>query len=492
MNQLAKLDFWTEAIYKQADGVYSKTVLETTDYVNKSSGGMLSTNIGFIVNYRGASTRQRGETLYLTGGKYYGGSYFINNPTTAKPVLTAQSLDIINGASYAGAELHQNSAGSRPYQTDNGFVFIIDSKKFQLKWTTDAGVVLYQDASPLTWDGGNALTSPENFVNIDALPEYSALKIKFFVINDGSNNNNLYIKFYGVQGIRNQLGWKKVALTSGATKPSFTYACFDSADGDGGNVSGYISNISLYGITSDQASTYAANIDGTPTNDMLPFQRYTPFLDLIPIFGTGWTGSDEPVAADDLSDGDLTTFATTEDKDAPIGFIASDGVTNVITNNEWFMVAAGGVGENFSSVGGPASGVLHDVFLATSGATIGTNSVYPLLTMGDLMGRTYAWTPGTLTQLPTIGIIRSGGSMAFSVANTEAEDIRFKFGVPVDGDNVNAFNYVQKDVTTGGNPFGETLATNNFDDGAGEFTDGTNTHTFTTAQPLIFTLERKS
>jgi hypothetical protein len=484
--QIAKLDFWNYNNYKTADTTL--TTAETSDYILKASGGMLQLNqLGLFirsVSGIGAFGNQRyyGDTCYLRGSRYYHNLVTFQS-TGSSPIPTIAGLSAINAAN--GFELHYNMDFSQTYNTTSAGFFIIDSKTFRWKWTTNEGLVLYQDATKLTFDNANSADYTTNYVDNDAAPNWFETRVRAFVINDGANNNTLYVQIKCNYAGSSVFGYKTIPLTAGETKPNFTGLRNDLSKNT--TFRGALSNYSLYTISSAEATTYAAAIS---TNTLAPFQRYAPMLDLVPIFGDEWETDDVATPWTALTDGDLTTAAYTEQKGKPIGFIASDGTQNTITSGEWYMVATGGVGLDFSTVGGQAVGTLHNVFLATAGATIGTDSVYQLLTFGDIYSRCYSWTPGTLTQLPTIGLIRNGGSMGFSVANTEAENITYYFGmfdnVAAGGANVSTYKYISTDILTSGNPFGETLASSEFSD-TGIF----NGHQFATWQPVIFALERK-
>jgi hypothetical protein len=474
--QIAKLDGWSYLAYRTTNATTSLTNLDTLSLIaeqtnNKINGLGGATVLTNIKATTAASPSVCGETVYRSGDSATDNrsAYYIAGD---RPFVTASGLADINAAK--GFELHACFYNLAPTDTNDvyAFTFVFNSVTYRLVWKYTTGQLLLRTNSSAT-----QLFTGDPTSSTFATALWTSIRFRAFVSGD-----RLYVQASG-SNTASAFGFVDLGEISGSfTAVGMPY--FSVGDG-----SSRYNNLSLYTISEAEATTYAAAIS---TNNLAPFQRYAPMIDIVPVFGTDWTGNDDTAFAD-LTDGDLTTFATTDTLDAPIGYVASDGVaTNSIVSGEWYMVIAGGVGVDFSSVGGPASAVLNDVFLATSAGTIGTNSVYLLLTMGDILGRCYSWTPGTLTALPTIGLVRSGGSMAFSVANTDAETTRFKFGTPEDGDNVSAFNYVQADVETTGNPFGETLATSYFDDGTGEFTDGTNTHTFTTSQPVIFTLERKS
>jgi hypothetical protein len=493
--QIAKLDFWSYLNYKSTSdlaSLYSPNL--TGEVIERMSSGKMTVTDG---TFRGIMARREGtptqansgESNYLKGGFYYSSVYAPQFGVGGAPFVSASGLQDINTAGVSGVEIHFSDweAAVRTRNSAYNFgSFAIDGKEYRLSFTTDEGLFLALSTA-LTANLLTYRSASTNFTNLT----WRSARLRVF-----KSGTNLYVKINVQEGTNNITGSCLLSLSV----PEATFTAIRTPHGyDQYSANGQrLDNISLYTISESEATTYATGWEVAPNigtgkeavNDLAPFQRYAPMLDLVPVFGSGWTtpSSSPSTPHSVLIDGDLTSFATTSTKDVPIGFIASDGVaTATIEENEWYMVIAAGVGQNLSSVGGQNPAALNDIFLATSGATLAGNYVYKLLTFGDIQSRCYSWTPGTLTQLPSIGVIRSGGSMGFSIANTELETLTYRFGMVNANMNISAFLNVAQDVVTSGNPFGETLATNNFAE-TGIF----NGHQFTTDQPVIFTLERKS
>jgi len=428
MNQLAKLDFWSESAYVSTTPVVKNTT-NTADYITKSSGGLFAANASATITKVEAASptaTSGGETTYLKTN--HKSSYVLHGIS-----CTQAALDLIDAQ--AGFEIHfnelQTNAGglvSTFSGASYGIAFTVGGKAFSVGWSSNNGLYAWSSASGKTTsfggNGTNLFTATHADISVNGQEAgnnstvWSTQKVKAFLVLSGSDYI-LYVKV-SEQTSSNIIAY--FAANLGAITPEWT------AINKAPHPTCRTDNLSLYYITSAQATTYAADIDGTPTNDMLPFQRYLPMLDIARVGGTGWTDTDDvedpDLAYGDLVDGSLTTFATTATTN-PIG------------------------------IDGTAS-------------------------LGTLLANGYYWTPGTLTALPTIGIIRSLQNSKYQLASTEAETVRTKFG---DGTDSITF-----DTTSGAVESGETIVNTVFSDN-GTFTDGVDSVVIDTATTLRSTIE---
>lgn len=409
MNQLCKLDFWGYWNYLGTSATINNTVAQA--YLLKSSEGLLSGDSFFTIKHTSSATPLNsinfGETQYNVGGLGTYKSAYLSNLQGGIQATSSLISSIQNGF-----EIHLNSFSVSTYNVLYAFSFVFGGTTYYAQWTTTG--------LELRTSGGNLFTVVSN-ANADNA--WSSQKLRATVTGiDGAKILN--VKMSGSQGVNNVLAYAQFTGLSGgftALKTIPTGAAFV----------GLVDNISVYAASSGDASTIQTNwATDNVKNDMLPFQRYLPMLDIARVGGTGWTDTDDvedpDLAYGDLVDGNLTTFATTATTN-PIGL---DGTAS----------------------------------------------------LGTLLGNGYYWTPGgaSPTQMPTIGIIRSLQNSKYQLASTEAETVRTKFG---DGTDSITF-----DNTSGAVESGETIVNTVFSDN-GTFSDGVDSVVIDTDTTLRSTIE---
>jgi hypothetical protein len=274
-------------------------------------------------------------------------------------------------------------------------------------------------------------SSAHNFAA--SLTSWKAIKLRVFFVENtggGSDRTYMYVIANAVEGTTNVLGCCVIDIGSTVSVNKNITELYLNGN-TGGTPSNYrFSNVSLYTVKTAQVAGYVTNIElATPLNDMLPFQRYLPVLDFVRVGGIQWedtAGVGNPdLAFADLTDGNLGTFATTSQTADPIGF---DGDGDIETS----------------------------------------------------LANAYYWTPGTLTSMPTIGIVKSLSSSKYKLASTTSDTVTTKFG---DGTDSIKFDDVTSAIETG-----ETIVTNVFSDD-GTFEDGVDSVLIDTATTLRSTIE---
>jgi len=483
--QIAKLDFWNYKSYLETSS--NLTLAETADYITKTTGGRFlnddSSYIRNIVTTNPVNNNYLSPETYYKKGSNYNGAYLFgpNSGVTATATLLGECQN--------GFELHLNDGYLGGLSLGQAIAFTFAGITYYLEWTA-TGLQLLSSVNVavniISFVGSSDANRP--------VTGWSEIRIGVSISGDNPNKQ-LTVKIFGRCGANTVLGHYTTALDQNGTLTLMRLKRSQSVG------YGAMDNISVYSLTSGEASTIASNW-GTQAavNNLAPFQRYAPMLDIQPIFGDTWGNGTTvtPAAAfAAMTDGSLTTYGMTDSKDKPIGYVSADpavgSVATAVTPNKLYMINAAGVNQDFTSVGGPDIGEPENVegYVFTAS---GTNAawagdyLYPLLTAGDIMGRCYFLTPGTITQVPPLGIIKSIGSVGFAVATSVIETEQFKFSAVGDAEIVfDTGTFEATDVATTGNIAGETLAYAKFASGSGNFTGVT----ATTSKPIAFTVERE-